>query len=120
MLPEFVERSVPLRLPEGASGGFGTDVVGLPAHHRFLFSFLVGRASRLQEVDVRTGHSRTQKGVRGLLRAGVLSADGSRLGALFTHGLYEISLESLALLRSATKGFGSYSTGLLPLLGGQH
>lgn len=65
--------SIPVSLPRYAGTGYGSAMVGVPASDVVLFTFFEGKAaSRLAELDCRTGKLRIVRGVSGMLMDGVV------------------------------------------------
>jgi hypothetical protein len=114
----FSVDSVELPVPAGSNVGYGSAVRSL-GDGTFVTTWIEGSASfRLARVDAYTGSAAVLKGVRGLLRDVFVDPDRDRVWLLCTHGLHEVSREPFKIVRTLTKGLGTYNYTLTPIRAG--
>ena len=118
----FSSWDLPLRLPKGATSGYGTALVGVPHREEFLITWMPDRGWRttLTRVHVPSGRGESIKGIRGLLRAGRLDEGSSRIWLLATHGLHEADLHPFELRREVGAGIPKYNQHLFQWMGGRY
>lgn len=99
-------------MPDTAHIGYGSAIRSL-GDGTFVTTWLEGSSAvRLGHVDAASGRGVVVKGVRGLLRDVLCDRSADRAWLLCTHGVHEVSLAPLRIIRTLTRGLGTYNLSL--------